>query len=131
MQNYYKTIGAMLAASALVAGNASAEVEYEIHTGYTSEYLFRGIDLGNDLVETGVDVTTEFSGLSLSAGAWYGSFDASGPGVNDGDELDLYGGNGLILRRCLEAADCRADYVAALGRVSAGARAAVAEGWGA
>ena len=91
MQNYYKTIGAMLAASALVAGNASAEVEYEIHTGYTSEYLFRGIDLGNDLVETGVDVTTEFSGLSLSAGAWYGSFDASGPGVNDGDELDLYG----------------------------------------
>jgi hypothetical protein len=53
MQNYCKTIGALAAASALVAGTASAEVEYEIHTGYTSEYLFRGLNLGQDLVEVG------------------------------------------------------------------------------
>jgi len=88
MKNYCKTIGALTAASALVAGNASAEVEYEIHTGYTNQYLFRGLDLGDNLVEVGADVATEWNGLGLSAGAWYGSF---ANGNNDFDELDLYG----------------------------------------
>jgi len=87
MQNYYKTIGALVVASAFAAGNASAEVESEIHVGYTNEYLFRGINLGQDLVEAGVDVATEYNGLGLSAGAWYGSFTADGDNV---DEIDLY-----------------------------------------
>jgi hypothetical protein len=99
MQNYCKTIGALVAASALAAGNASAEIEYEIHTGYSTSYLFRGADLGNDLVEAGVDLATEWNGLGLSAGAWYGSFNervniANGgparPLDTDFDELDLY-----------------------------------------
>jgi uncharacterized protein (TIGR02001 family) len=95
MQNYCKTIGALAAASALVAGNASAEVEYELHTGYTSEYLFRGLNLGQDLVEVGADVATEWNGIGFSAGAWYASFDAP-TGFNglvsnaNADELDLY-----------------------------------------
>jgi hypothetical protein len=95
MQNYCKTIGALAAASALVAGNASAEVEYELHTGYTSEYLFRGLNLGQDLVEVGADVATEWNGIGLSAGAWWGSFSAP-TGFNglvsnaNADELDLY-----------------------------------------
>ncbi len=95
MQNYCKLIGALTAASALVAGTASAEIEnieYEIHGGYSSMYLFRGLDLGDDLVEFGVDVAGEWNGLGLSAGAWYGSFDA--PTGNGGafstTELDLY-----------------------------------------
>ncbi len=96
MQNYCKTIGALAAASALVAGNASAEVEYEIHTGYTSEYLFRGQILGQDLVEVGVDVAAEYRGFGVSAGAWYASFDeATGlvaPFENSTSaELNLYG----------------------------------------
>jgi uncharacterized protein (TIGR02001 family) len=98
MRNYCKTIGALAAASALVAGNASAEVEYEIHTGYTSEYLFRGLNLGQDLIEAGVDVSTEWNGLGLSAGAWYGSFQGptgiAGAPINvnnaNADELDIY-----------------------------------------
>ena len=105
MQNYCKTIGALAAASALVAGNASAgtsapapvsapdsSISYELHTGYTSEYLFRGIDLGQDLVEVGVDVATEAYGFGLSAGAWYGSYDTGFNGARDYDidELDLY-----------------------------------------
>jgi hypothetical protein len=89
MQNYCKTIGALAAASALVAGNANAEVEYELHTGYSSEYLFRGLDLGDQLIEVGADVSTEWNGLGLSAGAWYGSFNESTYDT-DGDELDLY-----------------------------------------
>ncbi len=90
MQNYCKTIGALAAASALVAGNAQAEVEYELHAGYSSEYLFRGLDLGDNLVETGVNAATEWQGFGFSAGAWYGSFDASGTGNVNTDELDLY-----------------------------------------
>ncbi|MGA0845883.1 MAG: hypothetical protein ACO3RV_05020, partial [Luteolibacter sp.] len=80
MQNYCKTIGALAAASALVAGNASAELEYELHTGYTSEYLFRGIDLGQDLVEAGFHASPELSGLNVSAGAWYGCYDTANEG---------------------------------------------------
>ncbi len=110
MQNYCKTIGALAAASALVAGNASAgtsapapvsaapdsSISYELHTGYSSEYLFRGTILGQDLVEVGVDVAGEWNGLGLSAGAWYGSYDLNNNdlGVNindiDIDELDIY-----------------------------------------
>ena len=97
MQNYCKTIGALAAASALVAGNASAEVEYELHTGYTSGYLWRGQDLGQDLVEAGFNAATEWNGLGLSAGAWYASFDTSNSDTPlgairevDVDELDLY-----------------------------------------
>ncbi len=91
MQNYCKTIGALAAASALVAGNASAEVEYEIHTGYSSEYLFRGLDLGDDLLEVGLDAATEVNGFGLSAGMWAGAFDSSAATGNDTDnEVDLY-----------------------------------------
>ncbi len=112
MQNYCKTIGALAAASALVAGNALAGtsapapapasapesgIEYQLHGGYTSEYLFRGVTLGQDLVEVGVDVSGEWNGLGLSAGAWYGSYDTGGEidGLGDVrevdvDELDLY-----------------------------------------
>lgn len=89
MQNYYKTIGALVVASAFAAGNASAEVESEIHVGYSTEYLFRGLNLGQDLIEAGLDVATEYNGLGLSAGLWHGSF-SSGTG-QDFDELDIYG----------------------------------------
>lgn len=92
MQNYCKTIGALAAASALVAGNAQAEVEYELHTGYSSEYLFRGLDLGDNLVEVGVDAAYEWNGLALSAGIWGTAFDSSAATGNQVDnETDFYG----------------------------------------
>ena len=93
MQNYCKTIGAIAAVSTLVAGNAMAEVEYELHTGYSTAYLFRGLNLGQDLIETGADVKVEAYGLGLSAGAWYGDIrNGQTFGMNNTsfDELDLY-----------------------------------------
>ncbi len=91
MQNYCKTIGALAAASALVAGNAKAEVEYELHTGYSSEYVFRGLDLGDDLVEVGLDAAYEWNGLSLSGGVWAAAFDSSSNTGNEIDsEIDIY-----------------------------------------
>ena len=110
MQNYCKTIGALAAASALVAGSAQAGtapmttvqsaptaetsgINYEMHAGYTNEYLFRGTSLGLNLVEAGADVSGEAFGLGLSAGVWYANYDArSGvPGLDTNiNEIDLY-----------------------------------------
>ena len=93
MQNYCKTIGALAAASALVAGNAQAEVEYELHTGYSSEYLFRGVDLGQDLVEVGVDAAYEWNGLTISGGVWATAFNSAAFATGDQQiysETDLY-----------------------------------------
>lgn len=89
MQNYCKTIGALAAASALVAGTASAEIEYSINGGYHNEYLFRGVQQGDDMTTVGFDVATEAYGLSLSAGIWHADYDTAG--VNN-TETDLYAG---------------------------------------
>jgi hypothetical protein len=111
MQNYCKTIGALAAASALVAGNALAGtpapvtapapapecdafpcLDYELHVGYTNEYLWRGIDLGNDLVESGFDVAGKWNNIGLSAGVWYANYGAPVvPGFDSNvNEIDLY-----------------------------------------
>jgi hypothetical protein len=91
MQNYCKTIGALAAASALAAGTAMAEVEYEIHTGYTSEYLFRGTDLGNDLTEVGLDAATTYNDINFSAGLWAAAFNTTGTANQIDSEVDFYG----------------------------------------
>ncbi len=90
MQNYRKTIGTLAAASALVAGNATAEIEYEIHTGYTSEYIFRGVDLGDDLTEVGVDIAGNYNDISLSAGVWATAFDSASVNDDVSSETDFY-----------------------------------------
>ncbi len=91
MHNYCKTIGALAAASALVAGNAQAEVEYELHTGYSSEYIFRGLNLGQNMVEVGADVAGKWDKFGLSAGVWAAAFDAEATTGNQVDnEVDWY-----------------------------------------
>lgn len=91
MRKHTKYVGALAAASALVAGYASAEIEGEVHAGYASQYEFRFVDLGSDLVEAGVDLSYEIAeGFGVSAGAWYGSVSDSQTVGNSFDELDLY-----------------------------------------
>ncbi len=91
MRKYTKTVGALAAASALVAGYASAEIEGEVHVGYSSLYEFRFVDLGSDLIEAGVDLSYKLNeGTGFSAGAWYGSVNDSQTFGNSFDELDLY-----------------------------------------
>ncbi len=41
------------------SGKSKSEVAYEIHTGYTSEYNFRGVDLGKDNLAGKREVTIE------------------------------------------------------------------------
>mgnify|MGYP002622416443 CR=1 FL=1 len=99
MRNYSKTVGALAAASTLVAGYASAEIEGEVHVGYHEMYEFRFVDLGSDLIEAGADISADFGAFGVSAGAWYGSYDRPVFGALVGsnlrsnyDELDLYAG---------------------------------------
>ncbi len=96
MRKYSKTVGALAAASALAAGFASAQdIEGQIHVGYTNAYLFRGLNLGQDLVEAGVDLSYQVAdGLTISGGAWYASVHNGAGNIgkpNESfDELDLY-----------------------------------------
>lgn len=109
MQNYCKTISALAATSAFAASNvmagpapttyeepapASVEsgIDAEIHVGYHTKYIFRGIELGDDLIDAGFDIGTSIGGFDVSAGAWYGSFNSNSV-INatfDADELDIY-----------------------------------------
>jgi hypothetical protein len=77
---------------AFTAVPASAEVEFEVHAGYHSIYEFRGVDFGDDMIEAGVDFSTELgSGINLSGGVWYQDSDGN-KGNAAFDELDLYVG---------------------------------------
>jgi hypothetical protein len=95
-----KSLGALAVTSSLLTLPSKAELvagmEGEIHVGYTNMYEFRFVDLGNDLIESGVDVAYDAGMFGLSAGAWYGVWDAPGAaGATAGtnwDELDLYAG---------------------------------------
>lgn len=83
-----KTAGALAALAVLTAGQASAEIEGEIHVGYHNMYEFRFVDLGSDLVETGVNLSLgSAGGFNFSAGAWYASTNDSKTGSFN--ELDL------------------------------------------
>lgn len=79
----------LIGGSLLTATTAFAEIEAELYTGYHSIYEFRGVDLGDDLVDVGLDLNYELAdGLFLNGGLWYASWAEDGGG--EGDELDLY-----------------------------------------
>ena len=106
---------AVLAGSALIAGLSFAgetspkapiapeppsDISVSISAGYTSEYVYRGGFLGNDLFDFGLEASGsgELGGLGelgFTAGIWYASF--SGISYSDtftsggGNELDVYG----------------------------------------
>jgi len=107
MRNYSKLLGALAATSAFAAGSAfagtpvmtttaptqtaaacDAGFDGNIHIGYNTDYIFRGTDQGNDMVEAGLDLSKDFGGFSLSGGLWHASINDSV--VGDYDELDLY-----------------------------------------
>ena len=93
----------LIGGSLLTATSAFAEIEAELYTGYHSIYEFRGVDLGDDLVDVGLDLNYELAeGLSLNGGAWYASWDAGGAA----DELDLYVG----LTKTLGSVDLSVGY---------------------
>ncbi|MAC49287.1 MAG: hypothetical protein CMO59_01175 [Verrucomicrobiales bacterium] len=76
--------------SALSADKVAAEdIGAEVSVGYDTDYMFRGVNLGQDLLWSDVNVSTSLSdGLDLGVGAWYANVaDDAG-----NDELDIYAG---------------------------------------
>jgi uncharacterized protein (TIGR02001 family) len=75
MRNYNKTIGALAAVTAFTAGVAQAEIEGDVYAGYSTDYIFRGVNLAEDLAEAGVNLSTTcpLTQGTISLGLWYGS----------------------------------------------------------
>ena len=76
--------------SALSADKVAAEdIGAEVSVGYDTDYMFRGVNLGQDLLWSDVNVSTSLSdGPDLGVGAWYANVaDDAG-----NDELDIYAG---------------------------------------
>lgn len=83
-----KTFTILAIGSGLVASQAQAEIESEFHVGYNSHYAFRGLDLGNDAYEYGLNFSGSCDcGLDWSAGIWGISPDGEDGAI---DELDIY-----------------------------------------
>ena len=61
-----------------------------ISAGYMTDYIFYGVDLGNNAVWTGVDYSLESLGVPLDVGVWY-----INPTDSSYDELDVYAGYSL------------------------------------
>lgn len=83
-----KTTTILAIGSGLFLSQAQAEIESEFHVGYNSQYIFRGVDLGDDAYEYGLDFAGSCEcGLDWSAGIW-----GISPDNEDGniDELDFY-----------------------------------------
>ncbi len=93
---YTLLAGAALSSSHLMAGNEVVQAPAEdpafaldIGAGYNTKYIWRGLDLGNDMVELSAEVTGAYAGLDLTAGAWYAHVSDQVSGAPKG-ELDLY-----------------------------------------
>jgi hypothetical protein len=90
-----KTIAlSALSAMALTGFAYSQEDDTSVSTdfavSYSTDYIFRGIDFGENLYTYSLDVAgTDFCGLDWSAGIWYAQFDS--PLENADEELDIYG----------------------------------------
>lgn len=94
---YTLLVGAALSSTHLMAGEAvvtapapeAAAFALDIGAGYNTKYIWRGLDLGNDMVELSAEVTGAYAGLDLTAGAWYAHVSDQVSGAPKG-ELDLY-----------------------------------------
>lgn len=77
-----------MALSGLAYSQDDVDVTADFAVSYNTEYIFRGLNFGDDLYTYGVDVAgSDLAGFNWSAGIWYGQFDAPG----SDEELDIYG----------------------------------------
>ena len=85
-----KTSTILAIGSALALGSAQAEIESSFHVGYSTDYVFRGLNqggAGEGLYEYGLDFSGDASGgTTWNAGVWRADF-ADGAS----EETDIYG----------------------------------------
>ena len=80
---------ALTGLSLSLLGTANADIETSISAGYTSDYVFRGTNNGDDLFDATIDVSGSGSlgglgDIDWGAGLWLAAF-----GDND-NEMDIY-----------------------------------------
>ena len=85
-----KTSTILAIGSALALGSAQAEIESSFHVGYSTDYVFRGLNqggAGEGLYEYGIDFSGDAScGTTWNAGVWRADF---ADGLSE--ETDIYG----------------------------------------
>ena len=85
---------ALTGLSLSLLGTANADIETSIGAGYASDYVFRGTNYGDDLLEAtiGVSGSGNFGGLGdidFAASIWFGTAsDFGGTGIG-GNEMDI------------------------------------------
>ncbi|NNE91813.1 MAG: hypothetical protein HKN23_09210 [Verrucomicrobiales bacterium] len=87
-------VACLFGTSTIFAGSGKEEViapeapiGATISTGYMTNYIFYGVDFGEDAIWTGLDYTINALPIPVDVGVWYIN-PTSGPGEDD--ELDLY-----------------------------------------
>ena len=80
---------ALTGVSLSLLGTTQADIETSFSAGYTSEYVYRGGFIADDLFDFGIEASGSgelggFGELGFTGGIWYASFDG-------GNELDIYG----------------------------------------
>ena len=55
-----------------------------VSAGYHTDYIWRGQNLGSDLVDWSIEATTSLAGFDLTAGVWAARFNSGG------EEVDVY-----------------------------------------
>lgn len=76
---------------AMLSASANAEIESEFYAGYDSSYIFRGINLGDDLYSFGFDFSGSCDcGFDWNAGIWYANFGDDFAFADE--EIDIYAG---------------------------------------
>ena len=81
-----------MALSGLAFSQDDTSISTDLTVSYNTEYIFRGVNLGDDLYTASIDVSgSDFCGFDWSAGVWYAQFDTGSDNVN----LDVVDGAGL------------------------------------
>jgi hypothetical protein len=72
-------------AAPLLATSAMAEDWFSgsLSAGYANDYEFRGLVIGNDLIETELKLAAEFEGYKFEVGAWHANFNNNTSGVDE------------------------------------------------
>ena len=69
---------------AMLGASANAEIESEFTVGYHTDYIFRGFDIGEDMMDFALDFAgTGYCDFDWAAGVWFATFDPSDPDFFD------------------------------------------------
>ena len=73
----------------LSSGLANADIESALTASYGSEYIYRGVNVGDDHVSLNLTASGEAAGLTWNAGLLHGSSDVAGFGAIDETRMML------------------------------------------